>query len=708
MYLYFNKNGVLKEIINDEALRAGSANVNTIYAYFENPAIVGAWINIEFYDETTITAIMSYDGESEIPYDENRDLKYFKDYQAYPFYKYTLTSMVSGLTKASIFGSDEAVSEPIIIPANVYAQGMVVFNIEESILPSIEIDESEWNYLLAKLATMSASVDDIEQELPLKEDKANKSTTLNDANNTKYPTTLLLKTINDNLTAGINEIINNYVIGASVSGNTLTLIAKVEGQTQTITFVGSDDNAIWGNITGNITNQTDLQEALDTKVDKQTGYSLMSNDEHTKLEGIQAGAEVNVNADWNAASGDAEILNKPTIPTKTSELQNDSDFATESFVNSSVATNTAYYLGSYNLVSDLGFTVPTPRSDVADALPAYLSGLTVPITPTNNDYLFVQVPTATSTPTVIDHIDRYKYNAQYQEWIYEYTLNNSSFTQAQWDAINSGITSGDVSAFEAHIQNTTIHVTQQDKETWGAKQNAITSNNMLSSDLVNDTNKTHKFVTGAMYDYLEGILYQAPTISVFQLYYNGSAVATTLENGSSVTVNQIRHQETNIANISSLTFNGQAITPSDSAVIVNLTTPITVSATATYTMSGVNTRNASFTKGATITVNTYAYSALTSSTTAPTTGLTRQSVDSTFRNNGASFNYVSGDYLYLYTTYSGATKIQTNVLGQWADVNTTVVGNVTITKSNGVTQTYKCLRTTSAFSASGTATYRVV
>lgn len=36
--------------------------------------------------------------------------------------------------------------------------------------------------------------------------------------------------------------------------------------------------------------------------------------EQSKLAGIAAGAEVNVNADWNASSGDAQILNKPTIP----------------------------------------------------------------------------------------------------------------------------------------------------------------------------------------------------------------------------------------------------------------------------------------------------------------------------------------------------------------------------------------------------------
>ena len=76
--------------------------------------------------------------------------------------------------------------------------------------------------------------------------------------------------------------------------------------------------------------------------------------EKNKLSGIAAGAEVNVNADWNAVSGDAQILNKPTkvsnftndvgyltehqdisgkadkseIPTKVSQLQNDSGYLT--------------------------------------------------------------------------------------------------------------------------------------------------------------------------------------------------------------------------------------------------------------------------------------------------------------------------------------------------------------------------------------------
>lgn len=66
---------------------------------------------------------------------------------------------------------------------------------------------------------------------------------------------------------------------------------------------------------------------LSGKVDKVSGKVLSSNDftdaYKTKLDAIAAGAEVNVNADWNASSGDAQILNKPTIPSALSDLSDD-------------------------------------------------------------------------------------------------------------------------------------------------------------------------------------------------------------------------------------------------------------------------------------------------------------------------------------------------------------------------------------------------
>ena len=67
----------------------------------------------------------------------------------------------------------------------------------------------------------------------------------------------------------------------------------------------------------------DTQDAL--KVDKVIGKGLSTNDyttaEQTKLAGIATGAEVNVNADWNATTGDSQILNKPSIPA--AQIQSD-------------------------------------------------------------------------------------------------------------------------------------------------------------------------------------------------------------------------------------------------------------------------------------------------------------------------------------------------------------------------------------------------
>ena len=80
---------------------------------------------------------------------------------------------------------------------------------------------------------------------------------------------------------------------------------------------------------GGATNLSTSQTASNFTINSDTGSDAVvplgngtlagatSNDftsaEKTKLSGIATGAEVNVNADWNAVSGDAQILNKPTI-----------------------------------------------------------------------------------------------------------------------------------------------------------------------------------------------------------------------------------------------------------------------------------------------------------------------------------------------------------------------------------------------------------
>lgn len=94
-----------------------------------------------------------------------------------------------------------------------------------------------------------------------------------------------------------------------------------------------DENGLahlWQRIKLLVTNKTS------NKVDKVDGKGLSTNDytnaEKTKLAGIESGAQRNVQPDWALTSGDGAIKNKPTIPTKVSQLTNDSSYATTSGV----------------------------------------------------------------------------------------------------------------------------------------------------------------------------------------------------------------------------------------------------------------------------------------------------------------------------------------------------------------------------------------
>lgn len=85
--------------------------------------------------------------------------------------------------------------------------------------------------------------------------------------------------------------------------------------TYTATEVGAEVN---GAVSTHNSNKTAHSALFDNKVDKVTGKKLSTNDytteEKDKLSGIETGAQKNVQADWNATSGTAQILNKPTIP----------------------------------------------------------------------------------------------------------------------------------------------------------------------------------------------------------------------------------------------------------------------------------------------------------------------------------------------------------------------------------------------------------
>lgn len=85
----------------------------------------------------------------------------------------------------------------------------------------------------------------------------------------------------------------------------------VEAATKNITATGISITLDKRNLVTNVVENIELN--LPASTTALAGLMLPS--DKTKLNGIAAGAEVNVNADWNATEGDALILNKPTIPT---------------------------------------------------------------------------------------------------------------------------------------------------------------------------------------------------------------------------------------------------------------------------------------------------------------------------------------------------------------------------------------------------------
>jgi hypothetical protein len=100
------------------------------------------------------------------------------------------------------------------------------------------------------------------------------------------------------------------------------------------------------------------------------------------------------------------------------QASSENQLADKNFVNSSIATNTANFLGTYTSLADI------------EAIQ----------NPTNNDYAFLETTDSAGNTLY----DRYKYNAEDDEWLFEYELNNSGFTAEQWATINSGLTQSSV------------------------------------------------------------------------------------------------------------------------------------------------------------------------------------------------------------------------------------------------------------------------
>ena len=134
----------------------------------------------------------------------------------------------------------------------------------------------------------------------------------------------------------------------------------------------------------------------------------------------------------------------------------------------------------------------------------------------------------------------------------------------------------------------------------------------------------------------------------------------------------------------------------------------TISQDMQFSVKATDARGVESSKSTAIRFLRYAYSKVGAPDAAPTTAseCVKQADLATFGKNGADFTYTVGSCIWLLTTKQAA-KIQTNVLGQWADVTTYGGDAVEFTQANGTTATYYAYRT-DTFTGAGTAKYRIV
>lgn len=254
---------------------------------------------------------------------------------------------------------------------------------------------------------------------------------------------------------------NIDALSDTVSDNYTDLDGKISDLTDT---VNNNNTAINNKVDGiNTTLTTSINNLSDTVSSNYTTLDTKIDNTKNALDGDISDLSDTVTSNYNAlnariTTNESNIAtnagNITTINSKIpSQASSSNQLADKEFVNSSVATNTANFIGTFNSVAELE---------------AYSGALT------NNDYAFVAtIDTAGNTL-----YDRYKWNGS--EWLFEYELNNSSFTAVQWASINSGATTENIKQITINANNiVNLQTNKQDVLTAG--ENIQINNNVISA-----------------------------------------------------------------------------------------------------------------------------------------------------------------------------------------------------------------------------------
>lgn len=162
-YIYFDINGRLRETVSTPT-RKGSEGVDRLFVYWEGvedstKALAPAQCTILYGKGSTTAGPLTATSvaDSTIPFDKGRDLKFFRYGESYRFIRFDLPAQVTSLDgywNATVSIHDLTTKNVVQV------LGDIAFEVEKSVIvPSGNLDLSQYNYLLEEVNGFSGRID---------------------------------------------------------------------------------------------------------------------------------------------------------------------------------------------------------------------------------------------------------------------------------------------------------------------------------------------------------------------------------------------------------------------------------------------------------------------------------------------------------------------------------------------------------------------
>ncbi|MDX9815240.1 MAG: hypothetical protein RBS91_11330, partial [Sulfurimonadaceae bacterium] len=150
MYLFYDENGVLKEIINDIPLRQGSDLINRVYVFIDRELpsnVVYSYKYKKPNSEISESIVFETSEKAIIPFNRHRDLQYFKYGKEYNFNYFDIP--IDALTNEGMISFNISITDEDF---NLSLE-LLTLNIEEGVVAITEsITQSQFVYLMEMIA----------------------------------------------------------------------------------------------------------------------------------------------------------------------------------------------------------------------------------------------------------------------------------------------------------------------------------------------------------------------------------------------------------------------------------------------------------------------------------------------------------------------------------------------------------------------------